>query len=91
MLVKELLAHIAEQKTGTLIALALEVIRAMRAWLREHGFAQLASRGMSDIFTSSSKADWPRMANLFRVTVFPCSAASLAQSHCLFRNGLTIR
>ena len=60
LLVKELLAHIAEQKTGTLIALALEVIRAMRAWLREHGFAQLASRGMSDIFTSSSKADWPR-------------------------------
>ena len=49
LLMDELLAHIAERETGSLKAMAMEVVGAVRAWLREHGFARLASMGMSDI------------------------------------------
>ncbi|MBS0506593.1 MAG: hypothetical protein JSR53_04325, partial [Proteobacteria bacterium] len=48
-LTEELLAHIAERETGTLRQQAREVIGAIRAWLREHGFARLADMGMTDI------------------------------------------
>jgi hypothetical protein len=46
---EELLSHIAENETGTIKQRALEVIGAIRNWLRENGFANLSNLGMSDI------------------------------------------
>ncbi|HQQ69091.1 MAG TPA: hypothetical protein PLL92_02110, partial [Alicycliphilus sp.] len=48
-LTEELLAHIAERETGTLRKQARELVGAIRAWLREHGFARLVDLGMTDI------------------------------------------
>jgi hypothetical protein len=48
-LAEELLAHIAERETGTLRQQARELVGAIRAWLREHGFMQLSDLGMTDI------------------------------------------
>ena len=48
-LMEEALAHIAEKDTGTLKQKALELIGAIRAWLRDHGFMRLEKMNMADI------------------------------------------
>lgn len=48
-LMEEVLAHIAENETGSLKQMALEIIGAIKAWLRDNGFVQLAKLDMADI------------------------------------------
>jgi len=48
-IMEELLAHIAEQETGSLKQMALEVVGAIKAWLRAKGFNYLPGLGMADI------------------------------------------
>lgn len=48
-IMEELLAHIAESETGKLKQQALEVVGAIRQWLRDHGFAKLEQMNMADI------------------------------------------
>jgi hypothetical protein len=48
-LMEEVLSHIAENETGSLRQFALEVVGAIKSWLRDNGFMQLAKLDMADI------------------------------------------
>jgi hypothetical protein len=49
LLMDELLAHIAEKETGTLKQKALEILGAIRKWLSDQGFIELAKLNAADL------------------------------------------
>jgi len=49
ILMEELLAHVGEQGSPTLKRRVQELLGAIRAWLRKHGFVKLAKYGAADI------------------------------------------
>lgn len=48
-LMEEALAHIAQHETGTLRQQALELLGAIRSWLRDSGFVVLSGMNMADV------------------------------------------